>query len=135
MIRSKVLPAQLLQPGRKVAQSIIDRMGRTLIGCNSTLDKYIIDSMMNLGIMSIYIQDGEYDPTDDEKNHPDRHEKFSEKHESASCGHNRRSEQWRKGKGCKKKPHYILCPSASFPIKSMISARTWHAQILSFSDH
>lgn len=80
MIRSKFLPAQLLQPGRKVAQSIIDRMGRTLIGRNSTLDKYIIDSMMNLGIMSIYIQDGEYDSTDDEKNHPDRHEKFSEKH-------------------------------------------------------
>lgn len=35
------MPAQLLQPGMKVVQSIIDRMGRTLIARNSTLEKYI----------------------------------------------------------------------------------------------
>ena len=61
------MPTRLLEPGMKVDQSIIDRMGRTLIARNSTLDEYIISSMLNLGIMSIYIQDGEYDPADDEK--------------------------------------------------------------------
>ena len=67
MIRRKLMPTRLLEPGMKVDQSIIDRMGRTLIARNSTLDEYIISSMLNLGIMSIYIQDGEYDPADDEK--------------------------------------------------------------------
>lgn len=61
------MPTRLLQPGMKADQSIVDRMGRMLIARNSTLDEYIISSMLSLGIMSIYIQDGEYDPEDDEK--------------------------------------------------------------------
>ena len=61
------MPTRTLQPGMKVDQSIIDRMGRTLIARGAILDEYVINSMMSLGIMSIYIQEGEYDPEDDEK--------------------------------------------------------------------
>lgn len=67
MIRRKLMPTRTLQSGMKVDQSIIDRMGRTLIARGAILDDYVIHSMLQLGIMSIYIQEGEYDPEDDEK--------------------------------------------------------------------
>lgn len=49
-------------------QSIVDRMGRDLVARGATLDEYVIDSLLKLGIMSVYIQDGEYEPEDEEKN-------------------------------------------------------------------
>lgn len=51
----------------KIDQSVVDRMGRNLVARGATLDDYIIDSMIKLGIMSVYIQDGEFDPAEDEK--------------------------------------------------------------------
>ncbi|MCI5620742.1 MAG: HD-GYP domain-containing protein [Lachnospiraceae bacterium] len=67
MVRRKFLPTRLLTAGMKSDQSIVDRMGRTLIARGAVMDQYIIDSMLSLGIMGIYIQDGEYDPAEDEK--------------------------------------------------------------------
>lgn len=67
MVRRKFIPTRLLTAGMKADQSIVDRMGRTLIARGAVMDQYIIDSMLSLGIMGIYVQDGEYDPTEDEK--------------------------------------------------------------------
>ena len=42
-------------------------MGRNLIERGAPLDEYIIESLIKLGVMSVYIQDGEYDPEDPDK--------------------------------------------------------------------
>lgn len=67
MVRRKFMPTRLLTAGMKSDQSIVDRLGRTLIARGAVMDQYIIDSMLSLGIMGIYIQDGEYDAQEDEK--------------------------------------------------------------------
>lgn len=57
----------MLKPGMIIDQTIEDRMGRNLIIRGSELDEFIIESLISLGIMSVYIQDGEYDPEDPDK--------------------------------------------------------------------
>ena len=48
----------------KIDQSVVDRLGRNLITRGSVLDEYLIDSLIKLGVMTVYIQDGEEDPFD-----------------------------------------------------------------------
>lgn len=48
-----------LKPGMRIDHAVVDRMGRNLVHKGSMLDEYIIDSLLKLGIMSVYIQDGE----------------------------------------------------------------------------
>ena len=48
----------------KIDQAIIDRMGRILIARGAVLNDYLIDSLLKLGITSIYIREGEEDPED-----------------------------------------------------------------------
>ncbi len=67
MIKRKYMRTRQLKPGMKVDQTIVDRMGRNLVSRGAVLDEYIISSMLKLGIMSVYIQDGEYEPEDPEK--------------------------------------------------------------------
>lgn len=67
MYRRKLMPTRILEPGMKVDQTIYDRLGRALIARGSVLDSYIIKSMLDLGIMSIYICEGEYEPEDYDK--------------------------------------------------------------------
>lgn len=43
----------------KIDQSVVDRLGRNLVTRGAVLDEYVIDSLLKLGIMSVYIQDGE----------------------------------------------------------------------------
>lgn len=62
MIRRKFLRTRQLKAGMKIDQSIVDRLGRVLVARGSILDDYIIDSLLKLGIMNIYIQEGEADP-------------------------------------------------------------------------
>lgn len=59
MIRRKLMRTRQLEPGMKIDQSIVDRLGRNLVTKGSFLDEYIIDSLLKMGIMSVYIQDGE----------------------------------------------------------------------------
>ena len=59
MIRRKLMRTRQLKPGMKIDQSIVDRLGRDLVTKGSFLDEYIIDSLLKMGIMSVYIQDGE----------------------------------------------------------------------------
>ena len=62
MIRRKFLRTRQLKAGMKIDQSIVDRLGRVLVARGSILDDYIIDSLLKLGIMNIYIQEGEAEP-------------------------------------------------------------------------
>ena len=67
MIRRKYMRTRQLVPGMKIDQVVVDRMGRNLIERGAPLDEYIIESLIKLGVMSVYIQDGEYDPEDPDK--------------------------------------------------------------------
>ena len=64
MARRKYMRTRQLKPGMKIDQVIEDSMGRNLVVCGSILDDYIIESLLKLGIMSVYIQDGDDTPED-----------------------------------------------------------------------
>ena len=49
----------------KIDQSVVDRLGRNLIARGAVLDEYVIDSLLKLGIMNVYIQEGEMDPEEE----------------------------------------------------------------------
>lgn len=62
LITRKYMPTRLLKPGMKIDHAIEDRLGRNLIAKGAILDDYLIASLLKLGIMSVYIQEGEEDP-------------------------------------------------------------------------
>lgn len=62
MVRRKYMRTRQLKPGMKIDHAVVDRLGRNLVQRGSVLDAYIIDSLLKLGVMSVYIQDGEYEP-------------------------------------------------------------------------
>ena len=68
MKKRKYMRTRSLKPGMVIDQSVLDRLGRDLVARGAVLDEYVIDAMVKLGVMSVYIQDGEYDPEDEEKN-------------------------------------------------------------------
>ena len=49
----------------KTDQAIVDRMGRVLIARGAILDEYLINSLLNMGVTSLYIQEGEEDPEEE----------------------------------------------------------------------
>ena len=61
MIRRKYMRTRQLQPGMKVDHPVVDRIGRVLVARGAELDRYMIDSMIKMGIMDVYIQEGEDD--------------------------------------------------------------------------
>lgn len=67
MIKRKYMRTRQLKPGMKIDQVVVDRMGRNLVARGAILDEYVIESLLKLGIMSVYIQDGEYEPEDPDK--------------------------------------------------------------------
>ena len=66
MIHRKFMRTRQLKPGMRVDHPVADRLGRILIARGATLDEYIIDAMLKMGIMSVYIQE----ITDDDENEP-----------------------------------------------------------------
>lgn len=66
MIRRKYMRTRELKPGMKLDQTIVDRLGRNLVTRGAPLDEYIIEGLLKYNIMSVYIQDGEYEPLDEE---------------------------------------------------------------------
>lgn len=64
MIKRKYMRTRQLKTGMVIDQTVEDRMGRSLVVRGSVLDGYVIDSLIKLGVMAVYIQDGEYDPED-----------------------------------------------------------------------
>jgi len=59
MIRRKYMRTRQLRPGMKMDQSVVDRLGRNLVNRGAVIDEYIIESLINLGVMNVYIQEGE----------------------------------------------------------------------------
>ena len=51
----------------KLDHPVVDRLGRSLVARGAELDQYMIDSMIKMGIMSVYVQEG----TEDEEAKPD----------------------------------------------------------------
>ena len=62
MIRRRYVRTRQLKPGMKIDHAVVDRLGRNLVVRGSVLDENVIDSLLKLGIMSVYVQDGEYEP-------------------------------------------------------------------------
>lgn len=67
MIKRKYMRTRQLRPGMKLDHPVVDRLGRNLVARGATLNEYMIDSMIKLGIMSVYIQVGE--PSEKELQH------------------------------------------------------------------
>lgn len=67
MITRRLMRTRQLKTGMKIDQSIVDRTGRNLVMRGSILDEYIIASLLKMGIMTVYIQEGEESPDDIEK--------------------------------------------------------------------
>lgn len=65
MIRRKYMRTRQLKPGMKIDQSVVDRLGRNLVTRGAVLDEYVIESLLKLGVMNVYIQEGEADPDED----------------------------------------------------------------------
>ena len=59
MITRHFMRTRQLKPGMKLDQTILDRTGRNLVMRGSILDDYVIDSLLRMGIMNVYIQEGE----------------------------------------------------------------------------
>ena len=66
MIHRKFMRTRQLKPGMRVDHPVSDRLGRVLVARGATLDEYIIEAMLKMGIMSVYIQE----ITDDDENEP-----------------------------------------------------------------
>lgn len=65
MVKRKYMRTRQLKPGMKLDHPVVDRLGRNLVARGAELDEYMIDSLIQMGIMSVYIQNGEDE--DDEK--------------------------------------------------------------------
>ena len=57
--KRKFMSTRSLKDGMKIDQSIMDRNGRALICRGTILDEYMISSMLKMGVMGVYIGDGE----------------------------------------------------------------------------
>ena len=68
MIRRKYMRTRQLKPGMKMDQSVVDRLGRNLVTRGAVLDEYVIESLLKLGVMNVYIQEGEDDPEEEKVN-------------------------------------------------------------------
>lgn len=68
MIKRVYTRTRELKPGMKLDHPVVDRMGRHLVARGAVLDEYVIESLLKIGVMSVYVQEGEEDPAEDEKN-------------------------------------------------------------------
>ena len=65
MIKGTFVRTRQLQAGAIIDQAIVDRTGRILIARGTTLDDYLIEALLKMGITSIYTREGEEDPEDE----------------------------------------------------------------------
>lgn len=65
MIKRRFIHTRQLKPGMKIDQSVVDRLGRNLVARGSILDEYVIDSLLKLGVTSVYIQEGTLEPEEE----------------------------------------------------------------------
>ena len=62
MIKRTFVRTRELKNGMIIDQSLIDRTGRILIARGTLMDDYLIESLLKLGVTSVYIREGEEDP-------------------------------------------------------------------------
>lgn len=74
-MKRQYMRTRQLQPGMKLDHPVVDRLGRNLVARGAELDQYMIDSMIQLGIMTVYIQLGE----DEEEEKKEKISKAAEK--------------------------------------------------------
>lgn len=67
MIKKKYMRTKQLEPGMKIAQVVVDRMGRNFVESGTVLDEYTIQSLLKLGVMSVYVEDGECEQINPDK--------------------------------------------------------------------
>lgn len=70
MAKRTYVRTRSLKNGMKIDQSIVDRTGRALICRGTILDEYMINSMLKMGVMGVYIGDGEDEMVGDNKKEP-----------------------------------------------------------------
>lgn len=56
MIKRKYMRTRQLKPGMKLDHPVVDRLGRNLVARGAELDEYMINSLLQMGIMSVYVQ-------------------------------------------------------------------------------
>ncbi len=66
MIKRRYMRTRQLKPGMKLDHPVVDRLGHILVARGAELDEYVINSMIKLGIMTVYIQEGEPDSEEEE---------------------------------------------------------------------
>lgn len=71
MVRRIYTSTRRLKEGMRIDQAIVDRSGRVLIARGAPLDDYLIESLLKMGIMGVYIREGEEDPEDQNKMEPE----------------------------------------------------------------
>ena len=64
-IRRRAMRTRQLHTGMVIDQTIVDKAGRALIERGAALDDFQIEGLMRLGIMEIYIREGEEDPAEE----------------------------------------------------------------------
>ncbi len=79
MVKRRFVRTRTLESGMRIDQAIVDRSGRVLIARGAPLDDYLIDSLMKMGIMGVYIREGEEDPKEEEPKVPEAVQKTIEK--------------------------------------------------------
>ena len=62
MVRRIYTSTRRLKEGMRIDQAIVDRSGRVLIARGAPLDDYLIESLLKMGVMGVYIREGEEDP-------------------------------------------------------------------------
>ena len=65
MIKRTFIRTRQLKAGAVIDQAIVDRTGRILIARGTTLDDYLIEALLKMGIPGIYTREGEEDPEDE----------------------------------------------------------------------
>lgn len=65
MIKRTFIRTRQLKAGSVIDQAIVDRTGRILIARGTTLDDYLIEALLKMGIPGIYTREGEEDPEDE----------------------------------------------------------------------
>lgn len=53
------VPTRSLKDGMRIDQTIVDQTGRALVNRGTILDEYMIESMLKLGVMGVYVGEGE----------------------------------------------------------------------------
>lgn len=65
MLKRKYIRTRQLKPGMKLDHPVVDRLGRSLVARGAELDQYMIDSLIQMGIMTVYIQTDENEDNKD----------------------------------------------------------------------